>query len=202
MNFRLQPFVIFVLAGVALALTVAPIGKAAENGSVSGTVTATGLSSAANIVVSLHAPGVKTTPPTAAVQMDQKSKTFTPHVLPIVQGTTVKFLNSDPFEHNVFSPEGKYDLGSWPRGQSKDHKFDKPGVYTQLCRIHHEMAAYVIVLDTPYFATTDASGAFKIADVPAGAYTLTAWSEKLKEGRQPVTVEAGKATTVKVTLKK
>ncbi len=199
---RLPTFVAAVALTGGLALVLAPTGRAAENGSVTGTVTATGLSSSGDIVVALHAPGLHTTPPAAPVKMDQKGKKFTPHVLPIVEGTTVSFLNSDPFEHNVFSPEGKYDLGSWPQGQSKNHTFAKAGVYTQLCRIHPEMEAFIVALDTPYFATTDASGAFKIADVPPGKYTLTAWSEKLKEGREPVTVEAGKAAAVKVTLKK
>jgi plastocyanin len=195
-------FVAVTVAAFGLAWWLAPSARAAEHGSVVGTVTATGLATNANIVVSLHAPGVHVTPPAAPVEMDQKGKAFVPHVLPVVEGTTVRFLNSDPFEHNVFSPEGRYDLGSWPRGQSKDHTFAKPGVYTQLCRIHPEMEAFVVVLDTPYFATTDASGAFRIADVPPGSYTLTAWSEKLKEARQSISVQGGKPTSVHVTLRK
>ena len=134
--------------------------------------------------------------------MDQKGMTFIPHVLPVVKGTTVKFLNSDPYAHNVFSPEGKYNLGTWPTGQTRDHKFDKPGVYTQLCRVHPEMEAFIVVLDTPYFTVTDKTGKYTIKGVPAGKYTLVAWSEKLKEGKQAVTVENGKSVTVDLTLRK
>jgi plastocyanin len=189
----------FTFNAVAVFLGVASLA-AAQSGSVSGNVTATGLRTNADIVVSLEAPGLKVAPPKAPARMDQKQMKFVPHVLAVVKGTTVRFLNSDTVAHNVFSPEGKYNLGTWPPGQSKEHVFDKPGVYTQLCQIHPEMEGYVVVLDTPYFATTDRSGAFEIKDVPAGKYKLVAWSEKLKRAEQEVTVEAGKATTVNVTL--
>ena len=169
-------------------------GANAQNGTVTGTVKATGLRTNADIVISLQAPGLKPTPPAKPVGMDQKNMTFIPHVLPVVTGTTVKFLNSDSLGHNVFSPEGNYNLGTWPQGETKDQKFDKPGVYTQLCRVHSEMEAFVVVLDTPYFATTDKTGAFEIKNVPPGTYTLVAWSEKLKSTKTPLTVEAGKPT--------
>jgi plastocyanin len=195
MRTKLSPVVaVLVVTGL---LTVA---RASENGSVTGTVTAKGLRTSADIVVSLQAPGLKLTPPAKPIEMDQKGMLFTPHVLAVVTGTTVKFLNSDPVGHNVFSPEGKYNLGTWPQGDTKEYKYDKPGVYTQLCRVHTEMEAYVVVLDTPYFATTDKTGAFAIKDVPPGKYTLVAWSEKLKEVKQPITVEAGKPATVNLTL--
>jgi plastocyanin len=187
-----------VVIGVAVAAAVAAPG--ADNGTVSGTVAAKGLPNAANIVISLEAPGLAARPPAAPLEVDQKNQVFIPHVLPVVRGATVRFLNSDPFAHNVFSPEGRYDLGSWPQGQAREHTFTKAGVYTQLCRVHPEMEAFIVVLDTPYFATTRPDGAFQIANVPAGRYTLVAWSDKLKTTRQAVTVEPGKNTSVQVTL--
>lgn len=188
--------VVFVLMIAALLM----VAVASENGLVTGTLTAKGLRTNAGIVVTLQAPGLKLSPPAKPIEMDQKGMLFIPHVLPVVAGTTVKFLNSDPVPHNVFSPEGKYNLGTWPQGDTKEYKYDKPGVYTQLCRVHTEMEAFVVVLDTPYFATTDKTGAFEIKNVPPGKYTLVAWSEKLKEVRQPITVEAGKPATVSLTL--
>jgi plastocyanin len=191
-----------ILAAVAaVAFWLAPLAGA-EDGSVTGTITAKGLRSSGDIVVSLQASGLNVTPPAKKPEMDQKGMTFIPHVLPVVKGTTVKFLNSDPYAHNVFSPEGKYNLGTWPTGQTRDHKFDKPGVYTQLCRVHPEMEAFIVVLDTPYFTVTDKTGKYTIKGVPAGKYTLVAWSEKLKEGKQAVTVENGKSVTVDLTLRK
>ncbi len=64
------------------------------------------------------------------------------------------------------------------------------------------MEAFVVVLDTPYFSTTDPTGAFEITNVPSGEYTLVAWSETLKMARQVVTVKADKSVTVSLTLTK
>jgi len=173
-----------------------------QTGSVAGQITATGLRSSAGVVVSLEARGLSVTPPAAPVEMDQQGMEFVPHVLPVVKGTAVRFLNSDPVRHNVFSPEGDYNLGNWRRGEAREHTFDENGVFTQLCRRHDDMEAFVVVLDTPYFATTDPAGAFEITDVPPGEYTLVAWSETLKPARQVVTVEADKPVTVNITLSK
>ncbi len=189
----------FTAAAGAAALLLAPLA-AAENGAVTGTVTARGVRTPADIVISLEAPGAKAAPAAKPVQMDQKNMQFIPHVIAVTAGTTVKFLNSDPVAHNVFSPEGKYNLGTWPQGETRDHKFDAAGVYTQLCRVHPEMEGYVVVLTTPYFAVTDKAGKYEIANVPPGKYTLVAWSEKLKSHKQDVTVEAGKALTVDLNL--
>lgn len=186
---------------MAAVLGMTPL-MGADGGSVTGTITAKGLRSSADIVVSLTAPGLAVTPPAQSPEMDQKGMEFIPHVLPVVKGTTVKFLNSDPYAHNVFSPEGKYNLGTWPTGQTRDHKFTKLGVYTQLCRVHPEMEAFIVVLETPYFAVTDKTGKFTIKGVPPGKYTVVAWSEKLKKSEQAVTVESGKAATVDITLTK
>jgi plastocyanin len=172
----------------------------AENGSVKGTVSAKGLRTAAGVVLSLHAPGLTVTPPAKPVEMDQKKMQFIPHVVAVVKGTTVSFLNSDPVAHNVFSPEGKYNLGTWPMGETRQHKFEQVGVFTQLCRVHPEMEGYIVVLDTPHFAITDASGAYDITGVPPGKYKLVAWSEKLKSSEQEVTIESGKAATVDLAL--
>lgn len=185
---------------VAVFSFVSLVTTAADTGSISGTVTARGLRSSADVVISLQAPGATVPPPQKPVELDQKGMLFVPRVLPVVRGTTVRFLNSDPLPHNVFSPEGKYNLGTWPQGETREFKFDKPGIYTQLCRVHPEMIATVVVLDTPHFALTDQAGRFEIKEVPPGKYTLVAWSERLKETKQPVTIESGKNVTLDITL--
>lgn len=186
---------------LVVILLVSPASSArAQSGGVAGRITATGLPTSGGLVVSLEAPGLKVAPPAKPVPMDQRDNRFAPHVVPIVKGTTMTFLNSDVVRHNVFSPEGQYDLGTWKRRETRDHTFAKPGVYTQLCRLHPEMKAFIIVLETPYFATTDASGVFTISGVPPGRYTLVVWSEKLKTVRQPITVGSGKPIVLNLTL--
>ncbi|HWR37786.1 MAG TPA: carboxypeptidase regulatory-like domain-containing protein [Clostridia bacterium] len=128
--------------------------------------------------------------------MDQKSLQFQPHILVVQQGTTVDFLNSDNVQHNVFWPsiggdkKAGHNLGTWPKGEKKSFKFDHPGVAPLLCNVHPEMAGYIVVSPTPYFAETDESGNYTIKDVPDGQYTVTAWHEGAKPKSQPVKVAA------------
>ncbi len=171
-------------------------------GIVQGTVTLAGGRSAANVVVSLAAPGLTVSPPRAPVEMDQKRFLFVPHVLPVVKGTTVRFLNNDKEDHNVYSPQGGYNLGTWPPGQARDQVFDKPGVYTQLCRIHPDMEAFIVVLDTPYFAVTDENGHYAIRNAPPGEYTLTTWGKRLKPFERPVTIKTETPITIDLTLER
>lgn len=164
----------------------------AESGTIEGTVShARG--TADLIVYVATAPGQFPAPAQHA-RMDQKKMTFTPHILPILAGTTVEFYNSDAVNHNVFSPDNEtYNLGTWPKGDKHTYVFKKPGVYTQLCSIHPEMLAFVVVLQNPFFAVTKADGHFSIPNVPPGQYVLKVWGEKLKKS------EREKTFSVKVT---
>lgn len=144
-------------------------------------------------------------PPSKSVVMNQKNLVFIPHVLPVVAGTTVDFLNSDDVLHNVFSPDKccKFDLGTYGKSVSKSQKFDKAGSQAVLlCNVHPEMEAYVVVLQNPYFALSDKEGNFKIENVPAGNYVLKVWNEKLKGVDQSITIPASRKLVVNFDLKK
>ena len=161
----------------------------------------TGLASNADAVVYVVQAAGPTAPPNKPADIDQRNMQFLPHVLPIVAGTTVRFLNSDPTAHNVFSPDHeKYDLGTWSQGQSKTHAFatcpKPPCVYVQLCRIHPEMEAYVVVLQNPFFAITAADGRYKIDNVPPGSYLLGVWHAKGKAQPKSAAVDAAKPAVV------
>ncbi len=128
--------------------------------------------------------------PTGHALMDQKDKLFLPYVLPVVEGTTVEFHNSDNLQHNVFGVgSDEFNLGSYGQGASKGYAFNKLGEVDILCNIHTEMAGFILVLQNPYFAQPDAGGHYRIANVPPGQYTLKAWYEG-KSKKQAVTVPA------------
>jgi len=117
--------------------------------------------------------------PASGATLIQKNKSFSPHVLAVLQGTEVEFPNRDPFFHNVFSIyQGKpFDLGLYESGASKRIKFVRPGVSYIFCNIHPEMSAAVVVLTTPYFAMTAADGTYSIAHIRPGSYKLQVWYE-------------------------
>ena len=170
----------------------------AQAGELKGTVKATGMKNNADAVVYVDAVAGKTFPaPAAHSQMNQKNLVFLPHILPVVVGTTVDFLNSDAVLHNVFSPDkccDKFNLGSWPQGQSRSYTFKSPCVATMLCKVHPEMEGFILALPTPWFATTDKTGAYTIKDLPDGDYTVKVWHAKFKtEASKPVNV-AGAAS--------
>jgi plastocyanin len=130
----------------------------------------------ADAVVWLDAPeGARSARPRAV--LDQRNLSFNPHVLAVQLGTNVEFPNHDRVFHNVFSyRDGKrFDLGLYPVGMVKDVPFNQTGLSRVFCNIHPQMAAYVMVVDTPYFAVSDKTGRFEIPDVPPGTYRYHAW---------------------------
>jgi plastocyanin len=190
-----------VLTRLFLSALCALLALPAFADSITGTVQAPVPKFRNNVIVF-----VKQGPPAPAakktVLMDQKGLVFLPRVLPIQNGWTVEFLNSDPVAHNVFTVDGdKYDLGTWPQGQKKTHTFTKTGTYRQLCRVHDDMIAFIVVLDTPWFAVSDKAGNFKLDGLPPGQYTLGVWHEKLKGADVQVTVAAGQPAKADVVVK-
>jgi plastocyanin len=199
MNLRFAPIgPVLALAGlVEIAHAAAPARPLAA---VRGTLVVKGAKTNADAVVTLEAPGLKLTPAPEPLKIDQKGFRFLPHVVVIQTGSTIRFLNNDPEPHNVYSPEGRYNLGTWPTGDTKDYTFKKAGVYSQLCNIHPDMLAFVVVVDTPYFAVTDAAGAFLIRDVAPGKYRLRVWHEKKDDLERDVEVVAGQPLKLDLVL--
>jgi plastocyanin len=182
------------------AVFIVGIAMCAEAGNIVGTVKAKGVKNSADAVIYIEKISGKTfNPPKEHARMDQKNLKFHPHVLPILAGTTVDFLNSDDVLHNVFSPDqcaDKMNLGTWPKGQTRSYTYKNPGCVTvMLCNVHPEMEAYVLALETPFYAVSAADGKYEIKDVPAGKYELKIWHEKLKAQTINVDVpESGSVT--------
>jgi plastocyanin len=170
---------------VALALCATP-ALWSQDISVSGRVVAEGggnLSPASATVVWLApmgaAPGDPAIVPPMHAVLQQKNKTFEPHLLVVTKGSIVDFPNRDPWFHNVFSLfNGKrFDLGLYEAGTSRTVHFDREGVSYIFCNIHPEMSAVVVVLSSPYFAVPNKQGEFSIISVPPGRYRLHVWNE-------------------------
>ena len=177
---------VLILIAVVTGLTLA-----ASAGTISGQVSGV----AGQSVVYVDTISGKTFPaPTQHPVVDQKGLVFQPHVTAVQVGTTVDFLNSDSVAHNVFwtsiggNKKLAHNLGTWPKGEKKSFKFDTAGAVPVLCNVHPEMSAYLVVVPTPYFATSDQAGNYKIENVPDGSYTVTAWHEGTKNQSKPVTV--------------
>ena len=141
-----------------------------------------------DFVVHLVGPvGTNNAPPAQPAQVvttkrvAQRGAMFTPHVLPIMVGTTVEWPNYDDILHNVFSySETKpFDLDLYKAPVIKPVTFDKPGRVDVFCSIHTAMSCVVLVLENPYFAAADEKGHYAITNAPAGTYQIKAWHERL-----------------------
>lgn len=129
-------------------------------------------------------------------RLAQRDTAFVPGVLVVPPGATVEFPNEDPFFHNVFSYSSvkRFDLGRYPRGESKSVRFDRPGVVRVYCEVHESMRAAVIVTASAHHAVVAPDGRFRIDGVPPGSYTLVLWDPEQGESRTRVTVRAGEVT--------
>lgn len=132
--------------------------------------------------------------PMTGVQIAQEKRRFQPRVTLITTGTRVSFPNLDSVRHQVysFSPAKTFELKLYGAGTGESVVFDKPGVAILGCNIHDAMVAWVVVSDTPYTARSGAEGHARLADVPAGDYTLRMWHPGLAPNTE--------APSVKLTL--
>jgi len=136
------------------------------------------------------------------VSIRQRSETFTPRVVAVTVGSEVDFPNDDPIYHNVFSLSRArtFNLGRYPRGDTRRVRFHRPGIVKVFCEIHSHMSATVIVFDHPWFAMPDESGRFTLGAVPPGDHEVTAWHERLGDTTSKLRVEAGRAATADFVL--
>lgn len=163
-----------------------------------------------DFVVYIEGPVAGSSPKSNAVatvdtykQVNQEKANFSPHVLPVVVGTTVEWPNNDDIFHNVFSMSDakQFDLDLY-KGNPPDKRvtFDKAGRVDVFCSIHANMNCVVLVLENPYFAVANDSGHYTITNVPPGTYKLKAWHERLPAQVREITVPAEGEVKVDFTL--
>jgi len=123
-------------------------------------------------------------------EITQLDREFIPFVTVIQVGTTVAFPNRDPIMHHVysFSPAKPFEIKLYTGKSPQQVAFDKPGVVVLGCNIHDWMLAYVVVVPTPYFGRTDASGVVMMPELPAGAYEVHAWHPLQRAALAPAEV--------------
>ncbi len=155
-----------------------------------------------NVVVYLKDATFRGSLPATTTELYQRNEAFVPHVLAITRGSTVEFPNDDPFFHNVFSlsSAAKFNLGRYPRGQTRSWKFTRAGLVKVFCDIHSHMSASILVLDHPYFTIPAADGAFELPDIPAGEYTIVGWHERVGERTASIHVQPGQPVTIDLTV--
>lgn len=132
----------------------------------------------------------------------QKDEAFVPRVVAITAGSTVEFPNFDPYFHNVFSLSraASFDLGRYPRGDSRARKFSATGLVKVYCHLHSHMSASIMVFDHEYFRIPEPDGSFTLDGVPPGTYRISAWHERIGESVRQVRVDPGGRARVEFSL--
>jgi plastocyanin len=130
--------------------------------------------------------------------MKQTNRRFDPEIVVIPMGSAVVFPNMDPIFHNVFSlsKAQSFDLGNYPKGETRKVTFPKPGIVYVNCRLHPNMAGAIVVTPNQWYARVGRDGQFALHDLPAGTYTVVAWHKTTGFIRKQVQVEEGRDSIV------
>ena len=138
----------------------------------------------------------------ATAVMTTERKQFSPQVVVVPVGSSVRFPNQDPILHNVFSVSGRntFDLGLVGKGPGKTATFKEAGIVRVFCNVHHAMFAHVVVVATPHFAVPGADGRFVLEGLPAGSGRLKYWHERGEVGERLVTLPAPGALALQVEI--
>jgi plastocyanin len=149
----------------------------------------------ANVVLALTVAGAAPKVPAEPIEIDQIGCHFTPHVVVVPVGGTLRFANSDETNHNIHTyPKKNTAINkNVAAAGTSDQLLDKAESFEIKCDIHPWMKAHVVVTDATSWAVSAADGSFKITGVPPGEYELSWWHEELGKGKtEKVKVEAGK----------
>ena len=137
--------------------------------------------------------------PAQPVVIDQRGCFYVPRMIGARVGQVLRIKNSDNLLHNVHSLTAKsnaFNVGQPMAGMQYDFRLKDEEMLHVKCDVHRWMTAFVGVVNHPYFAVSDMTGAFEIDNVPAGTYTIQAWHERYGPVKQTVRVTAGGTATV------
>lgn len=192
---------------IGLCVALAPItGTAAElSGQVELRVTGGSLHAAQSqdaVVYFRPEQSVALAVPRTEFEMRMRDKRFEPQTLTIPIGATVRFPNSDPILHNVFSTSGanRFDLGFSSRGEGRTRTFAQPGLVRVYCNVHHQMVGHILVLDTPYVTRPDAEGRYRLSLPRDTRGELFVWHPRARLWRQHVASTGNTVLDVRIDL--
>jgi plastocyanin len=140
--------------------------------------------------------------------IDQVKRHFVPKVSVVQSGAAVTFPNKDNIEHDVysFSPAKRFELNLYHGIPANPVVFDKAGLVVMGCNIHDTMVAYLLIVDTPYFAKTDENGNATLANLPADSFKIVAWHFRLSDPNaqptQKISANVNSAAKFSLQLKK
>jgi hypothetical protein len=157
----------------------------------------------ANVFVKVDGSFPQVPVPNDPVTIDQQGCLYHPRVIGARVGQTLQIRNGDALHHNVHSlsaGRNSFNVDQSNVGAVNKFKLSSEEIMLRLkCDVHSWMTAYVGVVSHPYFAVTGDGGAFEIAKVPTGKFTIETWHERFGKLTQTVTVKAGAATTLDLT---
>ncbi|HEY4300356.1 MAG TPA: hypothetical protein VGM73_05755 [Candidatus Didemnitutus sp.] len=136
--------------------------------------------------------------PTRGVEIVQRNQSFIPYVTAVTVGTSIVFPNVDTVQHHIYSlsKPKRFEKPLYSPGSRESVVFDQPGIVTLGCNIHDWMIAYVVVLETPYFAKSGEDGTASLGGLPPGRYRIEVWHPLLGHpATREVSVDAGSTAT-------
>jgi plastocyanin len=156
----------------------------------------------ADVVVQLKGVTGPLAATTKPAEIDQKGCLYVPQIIAVQAGQKIVVKNSDPMMHNVHinptdagNNQANNSPTQMPNSPDITMSFSKPENFLKFqCDVHPWMFAWVTVVDGPYFSLSAKDGTFKIANVPAGKYTIEATHRKLGTMSAEIEVKDGGAT--------
>jgi hypothetical protein len=136
-------------------------------------------------------------PPGDPATLDQRGCLYQPRVVGVRVGQSLRIVNGDETLHNVhaFAKKNKeFNIGQPVKGLSTEKVFDAPEVMIPIrCDVHKWMAAYLGVVEHPFFTVTGSDGRFNFSGLPSGSYVVEAWHEAF--GFREATLTLGEGET-------
>jgi plastocyanin len=160
-----------------------------------GTMNVTALNKSGDVMPDVVVYATKIGSPAAPVSAKEAPATiaqdhvqFTPYVTVVQVGSEIRFPNYDKVEHHVksFSAAKEFEIKPYEKTTPPPILFDKTGIVVIYCLIHEWMRAYVMVVDTPYFGKSEATGTVALNSLPPGNYEIRAWHPDMGSIKPPL----------------